>query len=56
MLGPDSRTLAEFDVKPEGTTVLRFAADLEANPFLRMLLLAGVLVQDPRPNTQPRFA
>jgi hypothetical protein len=48
-LSPLSRLLAEYEVRSGDGTRLRFAADLEPNPFLRMLLLAGVLTQEVPP-------
>ena len=33
---------------------LRFAADLEPNPFLRMLVLGGVIVQEQPPMARSR--
>ena len=51
VLSTESRTLADYERKRNRGTLLRFAADLEPNPFLRMLLLAAVLVQDPRAHT-----
>jgi hypothetical protein len=50
IVGPESQTLAEYEAKPGPAVLLRFAADLEANPFLRMLILAGVLVQERMPH------
>jgi hypothetical protein len=51
VLGPQSQTLAEYDTESDGTTRLQFAADLEANPFLRMLLLGAVVVRGGPPNS-----
>jgi hypothetical protein len=49
ILNPAARVLAEFERRSDEVTVLRFAADLEQNPFLRMLLLGGVIVQEAQP-------
>ncbi len=49
ILGPASQPLAEFTRRPDEVTQLRFAADLEANPFLRMLLVGCVLTQESAP-------
>jgi hypothetical protein len=54
ILGAESQALAHYEVKPDHAAVLRFAADLEPNPFLRMLLLAGVVLQEPRPSGKTR--
>jgi hypothetical protein len=49
ILNPTAHVLAEFERRNDQVTVLRFAADLGPNPFLRMLLLGGVIVQEPQP-------
>jgi hypothetical protein len=49
ILNPAAHVLAEFERRNDQVTVLRFAADLGPNPFLRMLLLGGVIVQEPQP-------
>lgn len=38
------RGLARLEIEADGAQTLRFADDLEANPFLRMVLLAGAIV------------
>jgi hypothetical protein len=52
VLSPSACVLAEYERMPNQTTVLRFAADLEANPFLRMLIVAGVIVQEQPPTSR----
>jgi hypothetical protein len=49
VVNPMARVLAEYERRPDQVTLLRFAPDLEANPFLRMLVLGGVIVQEPPP-------
>jgi hypothetical protein len=49
VLDPSARVLAEFERTTDWITMLRFAADLEPNPFLRMLIVAGVIVQEQPP-------
>jgi hypothetical protein len=54
VLDPTARVLAEYERMPERVTLLRFAADLEANPFLRMLIVGGVIVQEQPPVFQAK--
>lgn len=49
ILHPSARVLAEYEHLADGGTVLRFAADLEPNPFLRMLVVGGVIVREEPP-------
>ena len=49
ILGPEGHTLAEYERCPDQATLLQFAEDLEANPFLRMLLVSCVLAKEPPP-------
>ena len=50
ILDPSRQTLATFRKLTPLILEVTFAADQAANPFLRMLLLAGILVQDASPN------
>jgi hypothetical protein len=54
MLSPESRVVAEYAQHGHAATHLRFAGDLEANPFLRMLLLGCVLIDDVPPAASRR--
>jgi hypothetical protein len=45
-LSAEGRVLGEYQVKAKETTV-HFAAQLEGNPFARMLLLGGLLITMP---------
>jgi hypothetical protein len=49
-----SRPLADYERRSDEVTLLQFAPDLEANPFLRMLVLACVVVQEPAPGRTRR--
>ncbi len=49
VFGAAGELLAEYGPAAGRATQLAFAASLEPNPFLRMLLLAAVLVQEPTP-------
>jgi hypothetical protein len=49
IVGPDAQPLAEYAVGHDRATLLRFAPRLEPNPFLRMLLLGGVLAREEAP-------
>jgi hypothetical protein len=49
LVSPPARPLAEYERRPDRSTRLQFAADLEPNPFLRMLLLGAVLAADGPP-------
>jgi hypothetical protein len=51
VLNPSACVLAEYERMPNQSTLLRFAADLEANPFLRMLIVGGVIVQEQPPTS-----
>jgi hypothetical protein len=51
ILGPTGQRLAEIEERNATEALrLRFAADLEPNPFLRMLLLAAALILQPAPS------
>ena len=49
ILDANRQTLATFRKLTTLKAEVTFAADREANPFLRMLLLAAILVQDASP-------
>lgn len=49
ILDASGRKLARFVIQETGVTELSLAADLPANPFLRMLLLGSVLTVDATP-------
>lgn len=49
MLNSASRVLAEYARQGVAATAVRFAPELEPNPFLRMLLLGCVLVEEVPP-------
>jgi hypothetical protein len=49
IVGPADDLLAECGPAADRATFLRFAPRLERNPFLRMLLLGGVLARDGAP-------
>jgi len=45
----DDAVLSQLEMTKEGSLIVRFAADLEANPFLRMVLLGACILQQPCP-------
>jgi hypothetical protein len=49
LVNPLSRVLADYARQSDGVMQFRFAADLEPNPFLRMLLLGCVLIEEVPP-------
>ncbi len=49
ILDQSRQVIATFRAANLTTLEVTFTADPEGNPFLRMLLLAGILVQDPSP-------
>jgi hypothetical protein len=49
LLSPESRVLADYARPSEAARLVRFAPDLEPNPFLRMLLLGCVLIDEVPP-------
>lgn len=49
LVNPRSRVLAEYARQTDAAMLIRFAPDLEANPFLRMLLLGCVLIDEVPP-------
>jgi hypothetical protein len=49
VLDPSGRELAGYERRSDRGTFVHFASDLEPNPFLRMLVLGAVLVQEPPP-------
>jgi hypothetical protein len=49
ILSPAARVMADFTRQPDDATLIQFAADLEPNPFLRMLLLGSVLTEEAPP-------
>jgi hypothetical protein len=50
----DGAFLVRLEKTDDGTSIVRFAADLEANPFLRMVLLSACILQQPGPPCSPR--
>jgi hypothetical protein len=49
VIGVDAARLADMDIDATQGLRLRFAPELEANPFLRMLLLGSALTLQPPP-------
>jgi hypothetical protein len=45
----DGAVLSRLEIAKDGALIVRFAADLEANPFLRMVLLGACILQQPCP-------
>src|SRR5262245_54242962 len=45
----DDAVLSQLEIAKDGTLIVHFAADLEANPFLRMVLLGACILQQPCP-------
>jgi hypothetical protein len=49
ILGVAGQRLADFEIDTSQSLVVNFAANLDANPFLRMLILGSVLTLQPPP-------
>jgi hypothetical protein len=52
LLSPEPRILADYARQSDEAILLRFSPDLDANPFLRMLLLGCVLIDEVPPRTR----
>ena len=51
--GKNGNTFARLETADDGAALVRFADDLGANPFLRMLLLGACILQQPGPPRVP---
>ncbi len=55
LLNPFARLLADYVRHSDQAILLRFAPDLEPNPFLRMLLLGCVLIDQAPPRREKKL-